>query len=412
MEYIKSRRFTPTAIVIIVLVVLGIVALLLRLGCWEKPQVCGPLLPCLDSSYVFEDTVQRNEVLAGMLARMLMSKGLINKTHDALANAGFDFRMLKPGDLVTFTYHGLDLVGITYHKDLVTNYDVRFDSSGALGTRTTKPVDTVRTAISGIIKGSLWNSILGVGEQPWLVINFAEILKYDVDFFTESSKEDSFQMLVDKLFVDTVFYKYGRIHAVHYKGRTVNTYGFFYCDPRGHWDYYNRKGQSLRKTVLRSPLQFSRITSHFGMRFHPIKKTRLMHYGVDYGAPLGTPVSAIADGIVTISRRYGGYGKLVEIRHNGVLKSRYGHLSRYGSGIRQGRRVHQGQVIGYIGSTGLSTGPHLYFEIWKNGTRVNPEKIIPPRARPVSKKYRKAFDRIKAECLENLRSEIADKLDS
>ncbi len=397
---VKQRRklpASPTVMVIGVLVALAAVVLLLRWGLSRGTAfICGPELPCADSVYVTGDTMQQYEVLNNMLIRMSVPRELVNQAHDALAKTDFDFRRLKPGDSVTLFYQGLDLAELTYHKDMKTSYDVRFDSTGAIAAKKIKPVDTVKTVVSGTVKESFWHSLLALGETPWLAVNFTDILRYDVDFFTESNDGDSFEIIVDKLFVDTAFYRYGRIHAVHYRGRTDNTYGFFYQDPRGHWDYYNKKGQSLRKTVLRSPLQFSKITSHFGMRFHPIRRIRCKHNGVDYAAPSGTPVSAVADGAVTIARWVGGYGRLVEIKHKGGLSSRYGHLSGFGPGTRQGRRVRQGQTVGYVGSTGLSTGPHLHFEIRKKGKPVNPLKVIPPRADPVLKKYREEFNRLTA----------------
>ncbi|MGQ9708713.1 MAG: M23 family metallopeptidase, partial [bacterium] len=201
------------------------------------------------------------------------------------------------------------------------------------------------------------------------------------------------ELLVDGLEVQVRFYDYGRVYAVHYQSKRENVYGFYYLDPTGHWDYYNEKGQSLRKTILRSPLSFARVSSYFGMRFHPILRVVRPHQGVDYVAPKGTPVSAIADGVITMARYNGGYGKMVEIRHSGGLVSRYGHLSGYGPGIKVGRRIHQGATVGYVGATGLATGPHLHFETRQNGKAVNPLKLIPPRAEPVPRRY---FDQFQA----------------
>jgi len=158
----------------------------------------------------------------------------------------------------------------------------------------------------------------------------------------------------------------------------------------------------LRKTVLRSPLQFAKVTSHFGMRFHPILRRWRQHTGIDYGAPTGTPVSAIADGTVTMARRNGGYGNFVQIRHAGGLVSCYGHLSRYGAGVKARRSVRQGQTVGYVGTTGLSTGPHLHFEVRQGGKAINPLKLIPPRAEPVAKKNLLEFKALKASYLADL----------
>ncbi|MGC8798448.1 MAG: peptidoglycan DD-metalloendopeptidase family protein [candidate division WOR-3 bacterium] len=349
---------------------------------------CGPVLPFPESTYFGGDRLQPGEVLAGLLQRWCIPADRINSIYDALHKTDFNFRAMRTGDSVALIYQGLVLNGIDYYPNPAVSYSVRFDSSGAAqAEKVLHPVDTIKSVIRGLIEQSLWNSLLKMGGTPELVVEFAEILRYDIDFFTECNNGDTFELLVDRLEVNGRFYRYGRIYAVHYRSRTDNVYGFYYQDPSGRWDYYNEKGQSLRKTVLRSPLSFARISSYFGMRFHPILRVVRPHQGVDYVAPRGTPVSAIADGVVTMAGWNGGYGKMVEIRHSGGLTSRYGHLSGYGPGIKVGRSVRQGATVGYVGATGLATGPHLHFEIRKDGKPVNPLKVIPPRAEPVAPKY-------------------------
>jgi murein DD-endopeptidase MepM/ murein hydrolase activator NlpD len=367
-----------------------------------KHPVCGPDVPSPDSTYVAEDSLRKGEMLAGVLARWCLPTSRVNGVYAALAKTDFNFRKMAAGDMVKFTYLGLDLAGVTYSKDPVTSYTVRFDSAGTTAVKETKQVDTVRVVVRGAIKGSLWSSMTDLGETPAAIVNFAEVLGYEVDFLTEVNEGDSFEILLDKYYVDSTFYRDGRVHAVHYKGRAGNYYGFYYRSPSGHYDYYNEKGQSLRKSVLRSPLTFANVTSGFGRRFHPISRVYRQHQGIDYGAPTGTPVSAIADGTVTMARWNGGYGNFVQIRHSGGLVSCYGHLSRYGAGAKAGRSVRQGQTVGYVGSTGFSTGPHLHFEVRQGGKPVNPLKVIPPRAEPVAKKNMPEFDALKASYLADL----------
>ncbi len=408
----RRGAVSPTVTVVLVLVALAAVGLLLRLALRAPARPCGPELPCPDSLYYRSDTMRQREVLAGMMARLSVPRTFINRAHDALSKVDFPFRKLRPGDSMTLVYRGFDLVEMAYCQDMMTSYAVSFDSAGAQAAKVVRPVDTVRATVAGVVSESFWHSLLGQGEQPWLAMRFTEILRYDVDFFTESNDGDSYEIVFDRLYIDSAFYKYGRVHAVHYKGRTDNTYGFYYRLPNGHWDFYNEKGQSLRKTVLRSPLQFATVTSHFGNRFHPIHRVWRPHQGVDYGAPRGTPVSCVADGSVTIASWLGGYGRLVEVKHKGGLTSRYGHLSGFGPGVRQGRRVRQGQTIGYVGATGDATGPHLHFEIRKGGKPVNPLKVIPPRADPVPPKYRDDFDRVKASLIDELRRAARPPVDS
>ncbi len=355
---------------------------------------CGPQVPSAESLYYGGDVLKKDELLAGALQRWCIPADQINSIYTALGKTDFNFRRMKPGDSITFYYQGLNLNGIDYHPNPVISYEVRFDTSGsAHAQKTILPIDTVKCAIKGTIENSLWHSLLQLGGTPELVVEFAEILRYDIDFFTECNNGDTFELLADRLEVEGRFYRFGRVYAVHYKSRTENVYGFYFSDPSGHWDYYNDKGQSLRKTILRSPLSFARVSSYFGMRFHPILRIVRPHQGVDYVAPKGTPVSAIADGVVAMARWNGGYGKMVEIKHSGGLVSRYGHLSGYGPGIKVGRKVHQGATVGYVGATGLATGPHLHFEIRQNGKPVNPLKVIPPRAEPVPAKYLAEFQR-------------------
>lgn len=362
----------------------------------QPPRVCGPEIPSPDSVYATGAVLGKNEVLAGLLRQFCIPEERIKSIYDALRHTDFNFRGMRPGDSVSLYYQGLDFSGLDYHSNPITTYQVRFDSAGnCVAQKLNRPVDTTKCVLIGVIENSLWNSLLNLGGTPELVVEFAEILRYDIDFFTECSNGDTFELLADKLTVDGRFYRYGRVYAVHYRSRTENVYGFYYRDPAGRWDYYNEKGQSLRKTLLRSPLSYAKVSSYFGMRLHPILRVMRPHQGVDYVAPRGTPVSAIADGVVTHAGWWGGYGNLVEIKHSGGLVSRYGHLSGYGPGIKVGRYVHQGATVGYVGATGLATGPHLHFEIRSNGKPVNPLKVIPPRAEPVAKNYFDDFQNVK-----------------
>ncbi|MCX7732971.1 MAG: M23 family metallopeptidase [candidate division WOR-3 bacterium] len=404
----SSRRVVIFVLVGSVVLFSAIIAGL-KLQNWKRhhgPQtVCAPLIPSPESTYYGGDRLQNGEVLAGLLSRWCINTERINAIYNALEKADFNFRRMTPGDSVTLIYQGLNFRGIDYHSSPVVSYQVRFDSNGtAAAVRVTRPVDTVKCVIRGTIENSLWNSLLKLGGTPELVVEFAEILRYDIDFFTECNNGDTFELLADRLEVDGRFYRFGRVYAVHYRSRTDNVYGFYYQDPTGRWDYYNEKGQSLRKTVLRSPLSFARVSSYFGMRFHPILRVVRPHQGVDYVAPRGTPVSAIADGVVTMARWNGGYGKMVEVRHSGGLVSRYGHLSGYGPGVKVGRSIRQGATVGYVGATGLATGPHLHFEIRQNGKPVNPLKVIPPRAEPVPARYLADFQAVRDRYLAIMRT--------
>ncbi len=402
----KGKKYLLFAPLIVLTIILLLLPLFLIISRRKEPVYrCGPQLPCADSIYATGDLLNKGEVLARLLSRYCIPQEKINTIYSALAAIKFPFNRMAPGDSVSLYYQGLNLHGIDYHSNLITTYEVRFDSLGAaLARKIDKPVDTVSCAIVGTIENSLWHSLLKMGGTPGLVVEFAEILRYDIDFFTECHNGDTFEILVDKLLVDGKTYGYGRVYAVHYRSKTENVYGFYFKDPTGKWDYYNEKGQSLRKSILRSPLSYAKISSRFGMRRHPIFRIVRPHHGVDYVAPRGTPVSAIADGVVTMARWHGGYGKMVEIKHAGGMTSRYGHLSGYGPGIKVGRLVRQGATVGYVGATGLATGPHLHFEIRQQGKPVDPLKIIPPRAEPVAQKYMPLFQETKNSYLALIKS--------
>ncbi|RME35251.1 MAG: peptidase M23 [Deltaproteobacteria bacterium] len=249
-------------------------------------------------------------------------------------------------------------------------------------------VDHVR----GTIESSLFEAVSDIGEQPELALALADIFAWDIDFILDIRTGDSFQALVEKRFRDGKPAGYGRVLAAEFRNRGKTFRAFWFQDGDNPPSYYDEKGNSVRKAFLKAPLKFSRISSGFTWkRFHPIRKTWRAHPAIDYAAPIGTPIKAVGDGIVSRKGYTRGNGNFVEIRHNSSYKTLYLHMSRFGKGIRKGVRVRQGQIIGYVGQTGLATGPHLCFRMYKNGKPVNPTKIKSPAMAPVSRKNREAF---------------------
>ena len=238
--------------------------------------------------------------------------------------------------------------------------------------------------IEGEITSSLFGAVEAAGGEPELAVRLAEIFQWDIDFFRDLRKDDRFVVVADRRTVDGVFFDYGTIFAARFvnDGRTLHAIA--YPDADGVIGYYDLDGSPLRKQFLRSPLKFSRITSRFSLkRFHPVLKRNMPHYGIDYGAPTGTPVRVTASGRVTFVGRKGGAGNMVTVRHANGYETNYLHLSRYGSDIRRGVRVTQGDVVGYVGSTGWSTGPHLDYRVKLNGRWINPLSISSPPADPL-----------------------------
>jgi len=253
--------------------------------------------------------------------------------------------------------------------------------------RVDRPVRHEVVRLEGSVESSLFGAVESAGGDAELAVRLAAIFQWDIDFFRDLRKGDSFVVIVDRRTVDGRPYGWGNLFAARFvnAGRTLNAVAF--PDDDGRIGYYDLEGHPLRKEFLRTPLRFSRITSRFSLhRYHPVLHRRMPHYGVDYGAPVGTPVHVTADGVVRFVGRKGGAGKMITVRHTNGYETSYLHLSRYARGIHRGVRVHQGQVIGYVGQTGLATGPHLDYRVRHNGKWINPLRISSPPAKPIARK--------------------------
>ena len=246
------------------------------------------------------------------------------------------------------------------------------------------PFETRAVPVSAVIEDSLFASVMSIGERDQLALDLADIFGSDIDFYTDIQEGDSFRVLVEKKFLDGRFVKYGPILAAAVTNQQKQITGLLFEDENGKPAYYTPEGKALKRSFLKSPLKFAspRIVSRFSLaRRHPILKTVRPHLGVDYAAPVGAPVQAVASGVVKSAGRNGESGKMVRIRHANGYETLYLHLSRIT--VKAGARVNQGDVIGLVGSTGLSTGPHLDFRIYRNGRAMNPAKIVLPPATPV-----------------------------
>ncbi len=238
--------------------------------------------------------------------------------------------------------------------------------------------------VAGHIESSFYGALQQTGESPALAAQLVEAFAWDVDFF-RLRKGDWFSLIAEKQYSDGVFAGYGPIRAARFfhNGQTYEAFRF--TDAKGNSGYYSPAGAPLRKQFLRSPLKFSRITSGYtSRRYHPVLKIFRAHPGIDYGAPVGTPVMVTADGVVASAGFGRGEGNMVRVRHSNGMETCYLHLSRFAQGIRAGTRVQQGQVIGYVGRTGLATGPHLDYRMKRNGSWVNPLKIKAAPADPLT----------------------------
>ncbi|MFQ5441281.1 MAG: peptidoglycan DD-metalloendopeptidase family protein [Thermodesulfobacteriota bacterium] len=257
---------------------------------------------------------------------------------------------------------------------------------------------------SGEIETSLYEAGVQEGVDPGIILSLSDIMAWDVDFATDIRKGDTFSILYEKTYVEGRPVKTGRILGAEIvnNGRTYSA--VYFKDGRGRPGYYDLKGRSLRRLLLKSPLRYSRITSYFSRRrYHPILKRYRPHHGVDYAAPRGTPIETTGSGRVEFAGWKKGYGRFVVVKHSNGFKTGYGHMSRIKRGIRRGVRVAQGDVVGYVGSTGISTGPHLHYEVKKRGRFLNPLNIRSNPKLSVSRREMARFAKVKNDTIARLK---------
>lgn len=232
---------------------------------------------------------------------------------------------------------------------------------------------------SGEIEGSLFGATDAADVPDRIASEMAEALSGDIDFHKDLRKGDHFSVVYEAFYLDGQLVKTGRLLATEFVNQGKAYQALYFKDAQGHEGYFTPDGHSLKRAFLKSPMPFSRISSGFsGARFHPILKLWRAHKGVDYAAPMGAPVRSIADARVEFSGKQGGYGNLLVLKHQGAYSTAYGHLSRFGKGIKRGAHVSQGQIVAYVGATGLATGPHLHFEFRVNNVQVDPQKLKLP----------------------------------
>ncbi|MFH0778049.1 MAG: M23 family metallopeptidase [Candidatus Eisenbacteria bacterium] len=256
------------------------------------------------------------------------------------------------------------------------------------------PLTKIVRKVEGRVDLSLYDAVCASGGTAELAMLLSDMFAWDIDFFTDPRAGDRFSLLVEEYARGEHRTGYGKILAARYDGAEISRQAFLFTLEDGKSGYFDAGGKSLRRAFLRSPLNYRRISSYFSnSRYHPILKRYRPHHGVDYAARYGTPVVTIGDGVVTYAGWKGGYGRFVSVRHNPTYTTTYGHLSRFGKGIVGGTRVAQGQVVGYVGSSGLSTGPHLDFRMVQKGKFVNPLRLNTPTLPPVPAGQMAAYSR-------------------
>lgn len=357
----------------------------------EVAVPAAPARPAQDEGYWREVRIERGDTVAALLNRLGVddpkAARFLRGARDARALyqlvPGRPIRALATADgqLLALRYHGGSRV-----------LEVRRTDEGF--TAVEEPLELERRVLmkSGVIESSLFGATDAVGLPDAVAVQIADIFSTDIDFHRDLRRGDRFLVVYEMFYDQGEPVKAGRLLAAEFvnQGKTHQAVYFEYAENRG--GYYTPDGQNIRKAFLRSPLEFSRITSGFSnARFHPVLKRWRAHKGIDYGAPAGTRVKATGDGVVEFAGQQGGYGNLIVLRHQSKYTTWYGHLSRFAKGIRRGARVAQGDVIGYVGATGLATGPHLHYEFRINGVHQNPLRVVLPSAPPIAASQKQAF---------------------
>ncbi len=335
-----------------------------------------------DRYQVLDREVRRNETFAGILAEFGVPYERVLELVDASGDV-FDARRLRAGQDFRAYSSNDDLQYLVYRQDPINYvvFDLTDEPRVEAGER---EVTIVERTVNGVITNSLYQSLIDGGASPDLAVRLAEVYAWSIDFY-RIQKNDKFEVLYEERQIDGEPIGTGKILAANFNHFGAD-YNAYYYEKEGDvmGDYYDEEGNSLRKAFLRAPLKYTRISSRYTQRrFHPIRKRYQPHLGTDYAAPTGTPIYAVGDGVVTEASYTGGNGNYVKIRHNSTYTTQYLHMSRHAKGISRGTRVKQGDVIGYVGQTGLATGPHLCYRFWKNGQQVDPYKEQLPAADPI-----------------------------
>ena len=350
----------------------------------------------VDSFAVEKRTVKEGESFGNILLAYGVSYPIIHEIANNYKDV-FDVRLLQSGKPYTVFSRAEDSAQVAkyfvYESSPVRYYVFGLgDNEGVKVYKGEKEVTVRRKEISGKIESSLYLALQEHGGSASLAMALADIYAWSLDFF-RIQKGDYFKVFYEEKFIDdTISVGVGKILAADFNHQGRSYYSFYYENGEDYHDYFDERGNTLRRAFLKAPLNFFRISSRYSKsRFHPVLKRRKAHLGTDYAAPRGTPIMATADGEIIAASRTRGNGNYVKIRHNSTYTTQYLHMSRFAKSAKVGRRVKQGDVIGYVGSTGLATGPHVCYRFWKNGKQVDPYKQDLPEADPIKEEFRKDY---------------------
>ncbi len=360
-----------------------------------------------------KETVTSGDSLALIFSRLGLSPQQLHRlTHSS--EEAEQLTSIKPGESLHIRLDQQNnLQELIYQPNPVETLHFTPNDDGFQARIETKEIEQRVGRLSGTIVSSFYLSAQKAGLSDALIMDLATIFGWDIDFALEIRKGDTFAVVFEEDFVDGERYGNGRILAAEFsnKGRIYRAIRF--DKDSEEYDYYSPDGRSMRKAFLWAPVDFRRISSHFSkQRWHPVLGKKRPHQGVDYAAAIGTPIKAAGDGRVIFRGRKGGYGNAVIIKHGSEYSTLYGHMSRFRSSVKKGSKVRQGDIIGYVGKTGLATGPHLHYEFRINGVHKNPLTVKLPASKPIEKRYKERFIKVSKkyeDILDQLKRELLAK---
>lgn len=348
------------------------------------------------------DSIKTNESISSIFANVNLDINTINEIVDS-SKKYYDLSLIKPGNKIYFYFSKASDSTIKYFVYQINSIEYCFVdlTNGIKVSNYKKETFLLERIAAGKINSSLYQALIDANINTEVAIKLAEIFAWEIDFY-RLQPDDYFKVVFDELYVDGKFVQIDKIKAAefYHNGERFFAFGF---NQNNELEYFNEEGKSLRKQFLKSPLKFSKITSGFSLkRFHPVQKIYKAHLGTDYAAPAGTPILAVADGVVIEASYKQFNGNYIKIKHNSTYTTQYLHMSKFAKGIKQGVSVSQGQVIGYVGSTGLATGSHVCFRFWKNNQQVDHRREKFPSSYPVSKERFEEFAKVRDSFLEKL----------
>ena len=349
----------------------------------------------LNSPYKeFNYIVQNNDTIEKILKKHNITTEDINNIASAVVKKKLSniFAKTEVKIITKEDFGASKVVSLSYPINEITTVEIKRSKNGFVVNENILKLEKNEVVLSNTIKKNLYSSAIEVGIEPNIIVEFANMYGFEVDFQRDIRTGDNFEVYYEQ-YIDenNVVRNTGKIiyASMFVNNKELALYNFKFDNKEG---YYDVDGKSVIKTLMKTPINGARLSSSFGLRKHPILGYNKLHQGTDFAAARGTPIMASGSGVILRAQKYKGYGNFVSIKHNSTYVTAYGHMSKYGRGIRKGVRVNQGQIIGYVGSTGMSTGPHLHYEVIKNGKRINSQRLKLPTGKTLTNEARNKFE--------------------